>query len=232
MTRGVTFLLVFLNFVLAALLGWLWITPAGAVRGIHWQPPAAIRPDLGTLSGAVVQRDDADTSRFMAIIDRPVFSATRRPPPPPPPPKVVVPVPPDPLNTIHLYGVFGGEGGGGVIARIDGKTRRVRVSEPVGQWTLKEIKPGAVVFTKGAESRVVPIVQAKQVAGAPVPPPAFGAPVWPQAPSAPDPGASAAPPGTPASSASPAAPQQPAPAVQQQPRGSAPSSPFVIGGSR
>lgn len=231
MTRGVTFLLVSLNVVLAGLLAWLWIAPDGTLRGIHWLPPAAIRPDLGKLSGAVVQKEDADTSRFMAVIDRPVFSPSRRPPPPPPPPKVEVPVPPDPLNTIHLYGLFGGGGGaGGVIARIDGKTRRIHVSEPVGQWTLKEIKPGAVVFTKGAESRTVPIVQAKQVPGAAPPNPAFAAPMAPGA----SPPPAEVPDTAPAPAQAPVAPS-PAPRLQQPRSGGAsgtPSSPFVIGGSR
>lgn len=231
MTRGVTRTLMFAATLIAGLLVWLWIGPAGTLRGTHWQPPAAVRPDLGSLSAASIQGADADVSRFMAILDRPVFSPTRRPPPPPPPPKVVAPVRPDPLDTIHLYGLFSGAGGGGVIARVDGKTRRIKVSETVGDWSLKEIKAREVVFAKGGESRVVPLVQATQAAGAAPPRPAFSAPVVP--------GAAAAPVPVPAPAAAglqrPAAP----PATQQQsggspakPGGPAPSNPFVIGGSR
>ena len=230
MSRRITLMLMCMATLIGGVLVWLWIGPNGALRGIHWRPPAAVRPDLGSLSAASIQGADADVSRFMAILDRPVFSPTRRPPPPPPPPKVVAPVRADPLDTIHLYGLFSGAGGGGVIARVDGKTRRVKVSETVGDWSLKEIKAREVVFVKGGESRVVPLMQASQAAGAAVPRPAFSAPVLPGAAAAPAAAAPAA-----------AGPQRPAPpqSAQQQPGGSAakpggpaPSNPFVIGGSR
>ena len=234
MNRGLTVFLLALSTLLAGLLVWLWVGPSGALRGVHWQPPSAVRPDLGSLSTTSIQRDDADASRFMAILDRPVFSPTRRPPPPPPPPKVAVPVRPDPLDGIHLYGLFSGGGVGGVIARVEGKTRRIKVSEPVGDWSLKEIRPRDVVFAKGGgETRVVPLMQASQAAGAAAPRPAFAAPVWPGAASAP----AAAP--APAAAAAPRPAPAPAPAPQQAPAGGAgrpgsgaPSSPFVIGGSR
>lgn len=218
MNRTVTLVLMVLATLLAGLLAWLWIGPNGSLRGIHWQAPAAVRPDLGSLSTASLQGGDADVSRFMAILDRPVFSPTRRPPPPPPPPKVVVPPRPDPLDTIHLYGLFSGAGGGGLIARVEGKTRRVKVSEAIGDWTLKEIRPRDVVFAKGAETRVVPLVPARQAAGGAAPRPAFAAPVWPPA----APPAAAAPPVS-----------APPPAASAAPPGAAaPSNPFVIGGSR
>ena len=228
MTRGVTLILMFVSTLLAGLLVWLWVGPNGALRGVHWRPPAAVRPDLGGLSAASIRMEDADISRFMSILDRPVFSPTRRPPPPPPPPKVVAPVRPDPLDTIHLYGLFSGAGGGGVIARVEGKTRRVKVSETVGDWSLKEIRPREVVFAKGGENRVVPLMQATQAAGAAAPRPAFSAPVFP--------GAAVAPAPVPAAAASP----RPAPPQSaQQPAGAAakpgapaPANPFVIGGSR
>ena len=229
MTRGVTLILMFVSTLLAGLLVWLWVGTNGALRGVHWQPPAAVRPDLGGLSAASIQKEDADVSRFMSILDRPVFSPTRRPPPPPPPPKVVAPVRPDPLDTIHLYGLFSGAGGGGVIARVEGKTRRVKVSETVGVWSLKEIRPREVVFAKGGENRVVPLMQAAQAAGAAIARPAFSAPVFPGAAAAPapSPAAAASPRPTPPQSA-----QQPSAGAAAKPGGAAPANPFVIGGSR
>ena len=229
MNRGLTVFLLALSTLLAGVLVWMWIGPGGALRGIHWQAPPAVRPDLGSLSTMSVQRDDVDSSRFMAILDRPVFSVTRRPPPPPPPPKPVVVAKPDPLDTIHLYGLFSGASGGGVIARVDGKTRRVKVSEAVGDWSLKEIRPRDVVFSKGGETRVVPLMQASQAAAGAAPPrPAFAAPVWPGA--APTPAASPAP--APAAAVRPAPAQQAPASGAAKPGGAAPSSPFVIGGSR
>ena len=221
MNRRLMLVLMALNLLLAGLLATLWVRPDGTLRAIHWQSPVAIRPDLGSLAAAGAQLDDADLSRFMAILDRPLFSSSRRPPPPPPPPKVVVPVPPDPLNSMHLYGVFSGGGGGGVLAKVDGKMRRVKVSESIGEWSLKEIRPGAVVFSKAGESRVIPLVQARQGATASAPPrPAFAAPAAPSA----------------AVPAMPAAPfAAPAPAAGSQPAANAAKpapNPFVIGGSR
>ena len=228
MNRGLTVFLLAVSTLLAGMLVWLWVGPSGALRGVHWQPPSAVRPDLGSLSTMLIQRDDADASRFMAILDRPVFSPTRRPPPPPPPPKVVVPARPDPLDGIHLYGLFSGGGVGGVIARVEGKTRRIKVSESVGDWSLKEIRSRDVVFTKaGGDTRVVPLMQASQAANTVAPRPAFAAPVWPGAAAAPAP----APAPVAAGGPSPA-PAQGAIGGAARPGGAAPSSPFVIGGSR
>ena len=221
MNRSVTFVLLFLATLFAGLLVWLWVGPNGTLRGIHWQPPAAIKPDLGSLSSTSIGHDDAAVSRFMAILDRPVFSPTRRPPPPPPPPKVVVPVRPDPLDSIHLYGLFSGAGGGGVIARVEGKTRRIKLSEAVGDWSLKEVRSREVVFGKGGETRVVQLLQSSQAAGAAAPRPAFAAPVWP----------SAAPAAAPAPVPAAVTQQQPAGAAAK-PAGSTPANPFAIGGSR
>jgi hypothetical protein len=227
MNRGLTLALLLLSTLLAGLLVWLWVGPDGTLRGIHWRPPAAVRPDLGSLSAMSIRGDDADVGRFLAILDRPVFSPTRRPPPPPPPPKAAVPVRADPLDSIHLYGLFSGAGGGGVIARVEGKTLRVKLSESVGDWSLKEIRPRDVVFAKGGETRVVPLVQASQAAGGAAARPAFAAPVWP----------GNAPVVAPAPAPAAAAAQQPP--AQQQPAGgaakaggAAASNPFVIGGSR
>lgn len=228
MSRGLTIGLVALNLLLAGLLGWLWIDSQGRLRNVHWQPPAAIRPDLGSLSATSIPREDADISRFMAILERPLFSPARRPPPPAPPPKLVAPVPADPFDTVHLYGFFTGKDGGGVITRVDGKTRRVKLAESIGEWKLTEIRSREVVFTRGGASRVLPLVQARQGTATGPARPAFSAPVL--SPAAPVP--------TPAA---PVSPQNVSPAAgaQQQEAGAAksgaaakPSSPFTIGGSQ
>ena len=232
MNRGLTVFLVALSTLLAGLLVWLWVGPDGALRGVRWQVPAAVRPDLGSLSSMSIQHDDADSSRFMAILDRPVFSPTRRPPPPPPPPpppKLVVPVRVDPLDSIHLYGLFSGADGGGLIARVEGKTRRMKVSESIGDWTLKEIRSRDVVFGKGGETRVVTLMQSSQPGGGAPARPAFAAPVWPGA----APAAAAPPAGAAPRLSAPPAQQPPAGAgAGAKPGGAAPANPFVIGGSR
>lgn len=158
MKAGLTGLLVGANVALAALLGWLWVGPGG-VRGIHWTPPAAVAPQLGSTAAFAIAQDDADTARYMAILDRPLFSTTRRPAP-----VAAGSGGPDPMEGMHLLGLFTGSDGGGVIVRVDGKTRRLRVNEAIGAWSLKEVRPQDAVFARGAETRVVALLRAKGLA--------------------------------------------------------------------
>ena len=202
MNRGTTISLAALNLLLAGVLLWLWVDPQGGLRNVHWQPPAPIKPALDSPSAASAALRDAGTGRVVALLERPVFSSTRRPPLPPVVAKVVPPPPPDPLNTLHLYGMFSGAEGGGVIARVDGKMRRVKISEPVGDWKLKAISGRNAVFGRGNETRTVPLLQVTQSGSA----------------------------GSAPSAAAPSS-QPPATATAPPAEGAAPS-PFVIGGSR
>jgi len=156
MKSGLSLALVILNALLAALLAWLWLSPGAGARGVHWQPPPAVKPDLGAAPEAAIGQDDADTARYMAILDRPVFSTTRRPAP-----VAAKGAGPDPMDGIHLYGLFSGPDGGGAIVRVDGKSRRLRVNESLGGWSLKEVRATEAVFARGGESRVVALVQAR-----------------------------------------------------------------------
>ena len=256
MRLSTTPLLIGLNVLLAGAIAALWITPEGGLRGAHWQPPATVRPDLGAVPAVSASQDDADTSRFVAILDRPLFSTTRRP----------APVMgkgdsgrPDPLDGLHLYGVFSGSEGGGIIARVDGKSRRVKVSETIGDWNLKEIRGHQAVFARGPEIRFVALAQARQGAtlagtsgGASGPGVQMGGPfagdpafrripratrVLPQlaapAPTAaaPAPAPAPSPPAAP-SAAAPAKPTSPPSPAAKPPAASSSASPFVIGGSR
>jgi hypothetical protein len=196
---------------LGGVLGWQWVDAQGKLRNVQWQPPTAIKPEFGSASAAGLPKEELDTGRFVAIVERPLFSPTRRPPLPP---KVVVVPPPDPLDTAHLYGIFSGAEGGGIIVRLQGQTRRVKIGDPVGDWRLKEIRGREVIFARGGETRMAVLVQAKQVSGNLPPPVAI-----PRSPQPVPPPRVAAPNST-------VAPQPNSPAT------AAPSSGFVIGGSR
>jgi hypothetical protein len=252
MRLATTPLLIGLNVLLAGALAALWIDPQGGLRGVHWQPPAAVRPDLGAAPAVSASQDDADTSRFVAILDRPLFSTTR----------TAAPVAgkseggrPDPLDGLHLYGVFSGSDGGGIIARVDGKSRRIKVSESIGDWNLKEIRGQQAVFARGPEIRFVALAQARQGAttSAAAPGATGGAaadaaavfrrrpPVIrtlpqlagqaAQARSAPAPAPAPVAPPAPAAAA-PAKPVPPPSPAARSPAASRSKSPFVIGGSR
>jgi len=135
----------------------VWMDWNGQWRNIRWvapngQPVALAEAKL--LNGA--SASDQDIGRYMVVLDKPLFSPTRRPPPPPPPPAPPPPV--DPLANIQLLGVYGGKDVGGIIARIDGKVQRVHLKETVGPWTITEIHDRNVTFVNGDQTRVLTLV--------------------------------------------------------------------------
>ena len=154
MSFGPIRLLALLSLLLAAALAWLWLDQAGNLRGISWTPPAALPPELAKASGSEpAMLPGGDPVQYVVILERPLFAPDRRPPPPPPPPAPPVTAPPpDPLDNIQLSGIFTGANAG-IIARVDGKTRRVRVNESVGAWTLKSVSGREVTFAQGNNSR-------------------------------------------------------------------------------
>ena len=138
--RGMALLL--LNGVLLLALAGLWFTPQGEPRRSPWQAPAALPPELPSLSVSELPAVDLGL-----IVARPLFSADRRPPPPP-----AAPPPPDPMANIELLGVLGGDYAG-VIARVDGKSQRLRVNDTLGEWTLVAVEGRRATFKRQTEER-------------------------------------------------------------------------------
>ncbi len=186
MKRYALRILLGVNVALALVLLWMWIATDGTVRNVHWQPPEPRRSDIDGLLPALPAVGSADTQRFVAMLDRPVFSTTRRPPPPPPPPPASAP-PPDNLSTATISGVYAGGGQGGIIMLIAGKQRRLRMNDNVDGWVLNSIQDRVVSFTRGGETRtlLLPRAAVTVYSGAPRP--------------------AAAPPGGPSSAQQPAA---------------------------
>jgi hypothetical protein len=159
--RWTLLLLALLVLGLTAALAWLWLRPDGRGAALRWQAPAPLRPALD--APAALPSADVDLGRYVATLDRPLFVPSRRPPPPPPPasaPAVVIDTPPD-LRVLGLYGRRAeGEGAGssgGMIARVDGQVKRVRIGEAVGRWTLKTLRPGEAVLALGDTEQVYPL---------------------------------------------------------------------------
>jgi hypothetical protein len=181
-------LLVLLNVLLAAGLAWLWFDEHAQVRNFAWSAPKALPP--GIKLPAVVSPSDsggADPVALAAILERPIFAPDRRQPPPPAPP--APPPPPDPLADIQIRGIFTGASAG-ILARVDGKLRRVKVNEAVGAWTLKAIEGRSITFARGDENRKLQLSYARL--DAPVAPTAPPAVANARAVPAPIPAASAA----------------------------------------
>lgn len=154
MRRRGTGILLLVNGALLAGGAYLWVDSQGELRNVAWVPPEAQAPSISAVGlPAGVGGGEADVNRFVATTDRPLFSPSRRPPPPPPPPAPPKPV--DPLADIQLFGVYGGKESGGILAKFNGKIQRVRLNDPVGEWTVKEVNGRDVTFARGDETRVM-----------------------------------------------------------------------------
>jgi hypothetical protein len=158
MKRYALNLLLLLNATLALVLAWMWFAPDGSLRNAHWTAPPARTANYSAMLPPLPGIASADTSQFIAMLDRPLFSSSRRPPPPPPPPAPAqAQAPVDNLSTARLSGLFFGDGVGGIIINIAGKHRRVRLNEGVDGWLLKSIQERSVTFARGGESRTLPL---------------------------------------------------------------------------
>lgn len=146
--------------VLAAAVAWLWVLPTGQLRTNAWTPPVPVLPELpvpNVPSGLVVP-SSSGAGAYFAILDRPMFAPDRRPAPPPDA-KQAAPEP-DPLAGLTLYGIFSGPEFSGIVARVNDRVRRVRVSESLGEWTVKSVQGREVTFSRGEETRSMQLVHA------------------------------------------------------------------------
>lgn len=180
MSVGPIRLLLLLNLVLAGCLAWLWFDESGQPRDVVWTPPAALAPELAKplkpADSSVAGALPTNPTQYLALLERPIFAPDRRPPPPPAPPSApAAPPPPDPLANIQISGTFTGERAG-IIANVDGKTRRIAVNDSVGAWTLKSVSGRDITFAQGSDSRQLrlkysrlgpPVVQAAAPGSAP-----------------------------------------------------------------
>ncbi|WP_298214158.1 hypothetical protein [Acidovorax sp.] len=188
MNRYALHALLGLNLALALVLAFLWVGPGGKLRRTHWQPPAAQMTDYAAMLPDIPASVPMSTGDVMAMLERPLFTITRRPPPPPPPPKPTEAPAPDNLSTAKLTGVYMGQEAGGVILNIGGKDRRVRMREQVEGWTLSAIDQRSATFSNGDSQRVLPLLKGSlanftgQVPAAPVPPPSVASPLAVPAP--------------------------------------------------
>ena len=155
MKRYVIHSLLALIGLLAMALAAMWFHRDGGIRNVRWQPPKAQSQNFASMVPELPFRGQVDTSRFLAVLERPLFSPARRPPPPPPSKALEVQ---DPLPNVHLYGLYGGAGGGGAIVRVDGKSQRVRLNEPINGWTLSAIGERNIILRRGSRSHSVELV--------------------------------------------------------------------------
>ena len=154
-------LLVVLNLVLLGALLLAWVTADRSLRGTQWEPPAPRLTDFSGQLPVLPTLAPLDTTNFVAMLDKPLFSATRRPPPPPPPPPVAAQeAPPDNFSTAKLTGIFNSGGVSGIIIRMAGKDSRVQLNQSLDGWALKSIAGRQATFASGGQTRVLQLLRA------------------------------------------------------------------------
>ena len=156
MTRSASIAYVALLAAAAALLAALWLAPGPLASLRHWQAPPAQAPNLDDVQAALLQPNPAATALDPQVIERPLFSRTRRPPAPeasPPAPEA----PPEPvaIDQVKLQGVLAGPTLSGVMIEQDGATRFVRVGEKIGDWILHSVAGRTAVFRRGGQRKTL-----------------------------------------------------------------------------
>lgn len=143
----------------AILLAWvlsLWFTPQGVLRGVHWQAPPPLMPRLDPVPALPAAQ--VDPARFVATLERPLFVPTRRPPPPPAPASAPPAV--DSLPPMRLMAVYGNAEGGGILAVVEGRVRRLKVGESLNGWAVGPVQRNSVELTRGSEVKIIEITRA------------------------------------------------------------------------
>ena len=154
----IPFLLV-ANLALAGGLVWQWVTPQGEWRNVRWTPPAPIKP---VLTDSAFPAWSADLGSFVASLDKPLFSATRKPPAKA---AEAPPVAVDTLASVRVLGLYSSDGAsGGAIVRSEGKVVRLKQGDTLGGWTVKEVRPLELVLARGGEKRTLDVKRGPDLA--------------------------------------------------------------------
>ena len=128
--------------IFALLLSW----EPGAVAIAQTQDPPAAAPSNPVAAQSLDQ--------LSTILDRPLFSPSRRPPAPPPAPPPIVqaaepPAPPPPPPNLVLFGVvMDGEGARAVVrSGADKKLVRAQIGDEIDGWKVSQIEGRKVVLS-------------------------------------------------------------------------------------
>lgn len=164
MKRYISAILVVVNTLLVLALAWMWFTPGGELKNAQWSVPRGQKANLDNVVPRLGKAQAMDQSQFLAMLDRPLFSPSRRPPPPPPVAAAEAPPPPpDYLADAVLTGVYIGEDGksGGVIIRFNGKDKSLPLQGLLDGWTLSSVADNRVYFTRAGITKEIALQKGK-----------------------------------------------------------------------
>lgn len=160
MKRHALALLVLFNLALALALAWMWLHKDASLRNVHWTAPQPLTSNYLQMLPALPTLASLDASRFLVLLERPLFALDRRPPPPPSQVAVVTEAPVDNFSTATVSGLVSGDGTGTIIIHIAGKDRRVKLNESVEGWTLKKIEGRSATFSSNGQTRSLQLPRA------------------------------------------------------------------------
>lgn len=166
-------LLVGLNVVLFGILVACWVTPSGALRGATWAAPAPRLTDFASQLPALPGPAPADITAFVGLLERPLFSPTRRPPAATPQDTPAAKA--DNFSTAKLTGIFNSAGASGLIMHMGDKDMRVQLHQSLDGWTLKSLTDREATFASGGQTRVLQLKRADVSQAAPGSPAASAA---------------------------------------------------------
>lgn len=164
MKRYTSAILIAMSAVLALVLAWMWFTPSGGLKNAHWTMPRGQKANLDDIVPRLGKAQAMDHSQFLAMLDRPLFSPSRRPPPPPPVAAAEAPPPPpDYLADAVLSGVYIGEDGksGGIIIKFQGKDKSLPLRGTLDGWTLSSVADNRVYFTRAGVTKEIALQKGK-----------------------------------------------------------------------
>lgn len=164
MKRYISVILIAANMVLALVLVWMWLSPSGGLKNTHWAIPRGQKSNLDGIVPHLGKAQPMDHSQFLAMLDRPLFSPTRRPPPPPPVAAAEAPPPPpDYLADAVLSGVYISEDGktGGIIIKFQGKDKSLPLQGLLDGWTLSSVAENRVYFTRAGVTKEIALQKGK-----------------------------------------------------------------------
>ena len=160
MRQQILILGIAVNLALAAFLASLWIDREGRVREATWTAPNPIQPDFSSPQGDPQSAPHSPASTVVATLERPLFSPSRRPPLAPLAATIEAPAA-DALTRVVIVGLYSGGSSGGIIANVDGISRRIAVKEQLNGWTLNAIDERDVKFVRNGETRVLQLTRAR-----------------------------------------------------------------------
>jgi hypothetical protein len=99
-----------------------------------WQEPAPVRPALADAKVTQVARVE-DLGKYRESLDRPLFSATRRPVIPKKGPEDEK-AKADALKYVKIAGIYGAGERGGALLSVAGKLQRLAFGAKIGGWKL------------------------------------------------------------------------------------------------